>query len=719
MSYNPAMSLQPNTILRGRYRIEGQLGKGGMGTVYLAFDQALNIRVAVKENLNLSPQSERQFRREAELLASLRHPNLPRVTDHFILEEQQYLVMDYIGGEDLQSRGERQQPTLDEVLFWADSVSDALTYLHTRNPPVIHRDIKPANIKLQPDGTIMLVDFGIAKEFDQAVTTTGARGLTPGFSPPEQYGAQRTDARSDQFSLGATLYALLTGKRPTDSIERTIKKKELTPPSSLNPAIPEHIDAALKRALALDKDARFPDLETFKNALHGKIAPETILEDAELRTYEEPVAETILEGAPPQAVSPAIPGRVVEPDVSTARPRRRTGLWIGLGALALILIGGGAAIGLMGDLPFSGSEAEPTATAPIVAVVEESPTPTLTATTPPPTMTPSATLEPSMTPSTTLTSTATPVTLGGGGRIAFVSDRVENVYQIFTMNADGADQRPLTVDPGDKYQPTWSPDGTRLLYVTDGGTDEFGNELGLDIKVVNADGTGIDWVVHHRGDDTDPTWSPNGSQILFTSTRTNDLRQVFIMEAACLDQPGSCVDVKPRNISCDPEFCAVEYSPAWAPPNMGIHDWLPSTYTIAVAVSINNAPAQIYLRPPDGPVPEPKDFDRQDRIVGVDHLAWSPDGSQIVFTWYYQRGNSEIAIVPLEDRGWEHQILTTTNGNKEPVFSPDGRYIVFTSSREGKFEIYLMTNGGQGQVNLTNSPTSQDMQPDWQPLSGP
>lgn len=704
------MSLQPNTILRGRYRIEGQLGKGGMGTVYLAFDQALNIRVAVKENLNLSPQSERQFRREAELLASLRHPNLPRVTDHFILEEQQYLVMDYIGGEDLQSRGESQQPTLSEVISWADSVCDALAYLHSRKPPVIHRDIKPANIKLQPDGTIMLVDFGIAKEFDQAVTTTGARGLTPGFSPPEQYGAQRTDARSDQFSLGATLYALLTGKRPTDSIERTIKRKELTPPSALNPAIPEHIDAALKRALALDKDARFPDIQTFKKALHGKIAPETILEEAGLLASGEPIAATVLEGAP---------GRVVEPSISETRPRRRTGLWIGLAALVLILIGGGAAIASMGGLPFSQPDTEPTATTPIVVVVEESPTQTVTATVPPPTQTPSVTLEPTYTPTMTLTATATPIALGGGGRIAFVSDRVERVFQIFTMNADGADQRQLTVDPGDKYQPRWSPDGTRLLYVTDGGTDELSNELGLDIKVVNADGTGIDWVVHHPGDDTDPAWSPDGSQILFTSTRANDLRQVFIMDATCLDQPGSCVDVKPRNISCDPEFCAVEYSSTWAPPGMAIPNWLPSTYTIAVAVSINNAPAQIFLRPPDGPVSDPRDFDRQDRVVGVDHLAWSPDGSQILFTWYYQRGHSEIAIVPLEDRGWEHQILTTTNGNKEPVFSPDGQYIVFTSSRDGKFEIYLMTNGGQGQVNLTNSPTSQDMQPDWQPLVGP
>ncbi len=711
------MPLQPDTILRGRYRIKGQLGKGGMGTVYLAFDQALNIRVAVKENLNLNPQSERQFRREAELLANLRHPNLPRVTDHFILEEQQYLVMDYIGGEDLQSRTDRQLPTVEEVLTWADAICDALIYLHTRNPPVIHRDIKPANIKLQPDGTMMLVDFGIAKEFDQAVTTTGARGLTPGFSPPEQYGAQRTDARSDQFSLGATIYALLTGKRPIDSIERSIKKIELTPPSALNPAIPEYIDAALNRALSLDQDSRFPDIETFKRALHGKMVPEPVLEDTKPLVSDETVVTTVLEGTPPQAISPATPGKVVEPAIPETKPRRRTALRIGVGVLVLILIGGGTAIGFMGGLPFSRSATEPTDTAPIVALVETSPTQTVTVL--PPTLTPSATREPSITPSTTPTTTSTFVTLGGGGRIAFVSDRVEGVFQIFTMNADGTDQRPLTIDPGDKYQPTWSPDGTRLLYVTDGGTDEFGNGLGLDIKVVNADGTGIDWVVHHTGDDTDPAWSPDGSKILFTSTRVNDLRQVFIIDATCLDVPGSCVDVKPRNISCDPEFCAVEYSPSWAPLGTKIPDWLVSTYTIAVAVSINNAPAQIYLRPPDNPVPDPKDFDRQDRIVGVDHLAWSPDGSQIVFTWYYQRGRNEIAIVPLEDRGWEYQILTTTNSNKEPVFSPDGQYIVFTSSRDGMFEIYLMTLGGQDQVNLTNSPTSQDMQPDWQPLVGP
>jgi len=106
------MPLQPGSILHARYRIEEKLGKGGMGAVYLAFDQTLRINVAVKENLNLNPESERQFRREATLLAGLRHPNLPRVTDHFILEERQYLVMDFIEGEDLHTRCARQLPTV-------------------------------------------------------------------------------------------------------------------------------------------------------------------------------------------------------------------------------------------------------------------------------------------------------------------------------------------------------------------------------------------------------------------------------------------------------------------------------------------------------------------------------------------------------------------------------------------------------------------------------
>ena len=700
------MSLQPGSILKERYHIQGQLGKGGMGTVYLAYDQSLQIRVAVKENLNLNPESERQFRREAELLASLRHPNLPRVTDYFILEERQYLVMDYIEGEDLHTRAQQHPPTVEEVLAWSDAICDALTYLHTRQPPIIHRDIKPANLKLQPNGTVILVDFGIAKVFDHAQTSTGARGLTPGFSPPEQYGTKRTDARSDQFSLAATIYTLLTSQIPTDSIERMVKKAELKSPRSLNPAIPQHIDVTLNRALALDQDDRFPDIKDFNAALHKQLAPATALEGIMPQT--QPGGEATATTSPE------------EPIPHLRSLSSRLGPMIALGVLGLIVIGGGVALALNIGFPISRSSATPTSTEPVAVVLQPSNTPTdiptTTPTPPPPTATLTNTLIPSLTPSPTLTPTLTPIPIGGGGRIAFVSDRTDGILQIWTMNPDGSDPHQLTFGPGDKTQPKWSPDGTRLLYVTDGGTDDFGNDLGLDIRIINADGTGSDWVTRSPGDDTDPAWSPDGTKIAFTSSRIGNLRQVFILETVCLDSPGGCIDEKPLNISCDVDFCAVEFSPAWAPMDLVPPAWLTADKTLAVAVSINNAPAQIYLRSPDGGIPT--DFDRNDRIVNVDHPDWSPDGSTIVFTWYYKRGINEIYIAPLKDRGWQYTRLTETNGNKEPNFSPDGRWIIFTSTRDQNPEIYLMTSSGISETRLTNHP-GQDMQPDWQPLANP
>ncbi len=270
------MTLETGSLLHDRYRIEGLLGKGGMGAVYVAHDQTLQLRVAVKENLNAGAELERQFHREASLLASLRHPNLPRVTDHFLLEGHQYLVMDFIEGEDLHVRMRREAPSVGEVLQWGDALCDALAYLHSRQPPIIHRDIKPANVKLQPDGTPVLVDFGLAKVFDQTATTTGARGLTPGYSPPEQYGGARTDARTDQYALAATIYNLLTGRAPTDSIERMLDKVELRPPGALNPGVPSHVDAAVMRALSIEQAARFPDISTFREALHGRLDAATV-----------------------------------------------------------------------------------------------------------------------------------------------------------------------------------------------------------------------------------------------------------------------------------------------------------------------------------------------------------------------------------------------------------------------------------------------------------
>ena len=248
-----------------------RLGKGGMGMVYLAEDTSLNRQVAVKENYGIGEDSSTQFLQEARLLAALHHPNLPRVTDYFIEAPLQYLVMDYLPGDDLQQVLEREgrQP-VERVLGWCGHLVDALAYMHTQSPPVTHRDIKPANIRLREDGSAVLVDFGIAKAAESAQkTNAGALGYTPGFAPPEQAGGGRTGPYSDQFSLSATIYTLLTGNRPVESIKRVLEGAPLVDARSLNPDIPENISAALAKAMALHAENRFDTVKAFFSALQN------------------------------------------------------------------------------------------------------------------------------------------------------------------------------------------------------------------------------------------------------------------------------------------------------------------------------------------------------------------------------------------------------------------------------------------------------------------
>jgi len=665
------MPLQPGSILAGRYRIEDKLGRGGMGAVYLAYDQTLNIRVALKENLNANPEAERQFKKEAELLAKLRHPHLARVTDYFILQDQQYLVMDYVEGIDLHARAAQAPPTIDEVLRWGRDLGSALTYLHTRPQPIIHRDIKPANVKVQPDGTLFLVDFGIAKifEHDQAATTTGARGLTPGYSPPEQYGGARTDARSDIYALAATLYSLMTHQSPPDSIERMLNKEHLKPASSINPGVPPHVDAALERAMAVDMEDRFPDIATFMAALRGDLAMETIRGPAALAA-----AASTAPHAPPR--------------------RGNTGLLLALGGaalLGLLLLGGGGALALGA---FGPPKATLPATQPAVIVeITSTPEPTLSGSTNTPA--PPPTVEPSVTPTLE-------VLLGGGGRIVFASNRSDRrFFQLWTMNPDGSDPLRLTDGPENKENPRWSPDGRRILYTKPGGADSFGNSLGLDLFVMNADGSGVQNITQSTGDDTLGRWAPNAQSIAFTSTRGEAAGLIYVMPINCPPGGEACVPGEAQRITMTAPYYAPESNAAWSPDGG----------QLAVIARILGAPGRIYIGGAGGGGTR---FDRADRLIGPDDLDWSPLGSLLAFTWA-QPGSNEIYVVPVDNaRGWVK--LTNTAGNKEPAFSSNGEYIGFTSTRNQNAEIYRMTAAGADQVNLTNDP-GQDQQPDWQPYA--
>ena len=272
------MTLNSGDVLINRYRIVHLVGQGGFGAVYRAWDTALGVPVAVKENLDTSLEAQRQFEHEARLLAPLRHANLPRVSDHFFIAGQgQYLVMDFVEGKSLEALlAERGGPLGEaEALGWITQVCDALEYLHTRTPPIIHRDIKPQNIIVAADGRAMLVDFGISKAYDPTLKTTrGARAVTPGFSPPEQYGTGTTDARSDVYALGATLYTLLTGQPPPESVALIAGGETVIPIRRLNPGVNPATEAAVAAAMALASSQRLGGAGELREALAGRaVAP--------------------------------------------------------------------------------------------------------------------------------------------------------------------------------------------------------------------------------------------------------------------------------------------------------------------------------------------------------------------------------------------------------------------------------------------------------------
>jgi predicted Ser/Thr protein kinase len=249
-----------------RYQIEDLLGQGGFGAVYLARHIHLGTTVAIKETVSSSPE---QFKREAKLLANLQHPALPAVTDYFDEAESYYLVMKYVEGEDLDDHvaGQPKRRLSEaEALRLITPILDALEYLHSQNPPIIHRDIKPNNIRITPDGRLYLVDFGLAKPYNPAATSTiSPPAVTPGFSPLEQYN-DKTEPRSDLYALGATLYYMLTGTKPPDAPDR-VKKDTLVPLRRLNPSVSVMIEEMVNRLLSIQPEDRYKRIEDVRRDL--------------------------------------------------------------------------------------------------------------------------------------------------------------------------------------------------------------------------------------------------------------------------------------------------------------------------------------------------------------------------------------------------------------------------------------------------------------------
>ncbi len=299
-------ALTPGLLIGTRYNVVQLLGRGGFGAVYLATDNRFPARrVAVKEmgDAQLSPKDRAQaiinFTQEADILSRLQHPNMPAVSDFFEEGGKAYMVMDFIDGRTLDEVQQTAGGPLDEALVmgWALQICEVLAYLHNQPQPIVFRDLKPANIMVTPANQIKLIDFGIARIFKStAAKDTNSLG-SQGYAAPEQYGFEQTDARTDIYALGATLYDLLTDQVPLASFVRKINPQSFISPRQLNPRISPGIEQVVVAAMEVEKSRRYQSADEMARAI-AALGFSVVLNSGSMRVPTGPNAMTIASTQP-------------------------------------------------------------------------------------------------------------------------------------------------------------------------------------------------------------------------------------------------------------------------------------------------------------------------------------------------------------------------------------------------------------------------------------
>lgn len=663
--------LEPGTTLQGRYRIVNELGRGGFGAVYTAWDTSLSRPCAIKENLEPTEEAQRQFSREARILASLSHPNLPRVTDHFIIQDQgQYLVMDYIEGIDLEVLVKQSGPVQpSQATTWIAQIADALQYLHNHKPPIIHRDVKPANIRLTPDGNVYLVDFGLVKHSDpHQQTTVGARAITPGFSPPEQYGAGVTDERSDIYALAATLYSLITGTAPPESVQR-VSQDTLIAANQINAKVNPAIGLAINRAMSLQPSQRYQTVSAFKAALSGQ--------------------------------APAIP---VQPPPKTEPSRRMwwiiaiiliilsvcifsvSFLWPRYGEkiLAMLFPTDPPTPTATTTLELTGVSVTPTYTSEVTHSSETPPSITPTDTPSPPPMetstdTPTATISPSITPSFTPTSPPPPLS---DYDLVFASDRSGDFSVVLMNTNDWNDWKHLSL-PSGTYRAWWpsfcgnqiaveayrgsDPQWTYLINPIDGSSYQFDPSD-------SAQALGV------------PRCSPDGNTIANTTKQSGNWSNLII-------------DNFP-NSGADPIY----YENSW-----GYSSW---TYDNTQIYTMNRENNQWVIYRTQNPLSGSGTRTRV--LTDSKYPAISPNGENLVYVCNNLRdlcllnlpSNNEIVLADLTYKEVEGISLPAS-----AMWSRDGEWIYYASAEDGDWDIYRIQANGTNKQNLTESWDTNELMP--------
>ena len=536
--------------------------------------------------------------------------------------------------------------------------------------------------------------------------------MTPGFSPPEQYGTARTDERSDIFSLGATLYAALTGVTPEDALARAMGQAELTPIRKHNPRVSRRLAAAIEKSLSIRPDDRFQTAEEFKQALltvrgftrrkTGEYvvspAPGNGSQVNQELFPDTPAPKPLSPGysPPPPNKSPLpIPtsSPISEPasGLRTSQRKSSTRLWILGGLLLIFLVGGGAILNdpnLPGqalalfipsqttELPVVIAQTTPTPSAGKLPVQVTIPTNTASPVPPVASQTPLAT------PTAVLTSvpvipsilspTPAPTDMGGGnGQIAFASNR-SGTTQVWVVNVDGTNSQQLTDMPEGACQPDWSPDGMQLVFISPCKKNED-QYRSVGMFIINADGTGLTPLPSAPGGDFDPVWSPDGTKIAFSSLRNSGRPRIYSMTLA---------DGSVERLS---DQYSYDRQPYWAPDGSKL-----------AFVTTQKGPVQIWTMNPDGSNQEL--FSRSGDAINL-HPVWSRDGEVIVFTQISQQRRTPalVAASYMDGSYSEFRYDQGPAPAKEAKYSPDGLWLVYESWPEGSnHDIYIMSASGAG-----------------------
>jgi hypothetical protein len=601
--------LEPGAVV-GQYRIDGLLGSGGMGTVYLAEHLVLHSQVGLKvlrPDLAQDPDFRERFLREARSAASLDHPNVVPMYDAGEAAGSLFIAMRYVEGTDLArvlaTEGDLEPARAIAILR---QVAEALDEAHRHG--LVHRDVKPANVLIAIPSArqgehAFLTDFGLVKPASDASLTRGGMFIgTRDYVAPELLMSNDADGRADQYGLACVLYQTLTGSVPFPrDFEAAVITAHLAmeppPVGELHPGLPAALDDVIRRGMAKDRERRYRDCAELIAAAAAAlgVGPPT--------TIDPPPAGTADAGG---GSAPSAPG---------GRSARIPTV-LAAGGLAALLVAGGLAWfltrGQPVDVTACGSaagdlEARFRATGGTIAFVSDRGgdrdlylMDVATGAVDQLTTDPGADGNPTWSPD--------------GSRIAFDSDR-DGDFDIYVMNADGSGLQRLVHDDGADVSPAWSPDGRSIAYVT---TTDGNNE----IYVVDL-ATGEERrITNNPAHDGQPTWSPDGGSIAFSSDRTGN-SEIFVMDADGGDQ---------RNLS---RSASEDRKPAWSPDGRSI-----------AFGSDRDGDIDVYLMQPDGA--GGRAFTVNDADDG--YPSWSPDGGWLLYDTPAQ-GSTDICAGPADGGG--------------------------------------------------------------------